>query len=130
MIQIDKSDHHQRGQQQPIDQRRRTETEIIKGQRKQQPRQGFDGWVTQRNGCVAGGTAASQKKITEDRDILIPADALTALRAGRRWRYNRLGGGDSADADIQKGADDRAKDKGGSEKEIKLKGHRLDTFLT
>ena len=47
--------------------------------------------VAQADGCCAGGTFTPQKKITQNRNVFIPADLMVTLEAAGAWHHQVKG---------------------------------------
>ena len=83
---------------------------LMKEQEGQQPVQRLYQRVAPGDGRMAGAAFCPQEEKADDRDIVIPADLVAALRAGRGGEDNRFLLRQPADADVEKRADDRAED--------------------
>jgi hypothetical protein len=82
------------------------------------PGQGFHQRIAGADRHGTAGTAAAKEEPTEDRDVLIPEDRLTAIWAARGGTDDGEPFGNAINADIEKGADYAAEQKC---KQIKIK---------
>ena len=105
MVDIDEGDHQQRGNQDEIDQCRQSVAVLQSAGYGKEAAEHFDNRISDGYARVAAAAPPTQDKVTEQRDIVVPADDGAAGRAGRCRTDNRFPGGNAVDADIQETAD-------------------------
>ena len=112
VVKVDEGDNHKAGAEDKQGKKRERQAELEKKQQGQQPVQSLDQRIAPGDGRMAGAALCPEDKKTDERDIVIPADLVAAHRAGRRRKDNRLILRQTADADVEKRADNRAEDEG------------------
>ena len=105
MVDIDKSDHKQHGNQDEIDQCGQAETELHPAGHGKQAAEQLDDRVSDGYPGAATAAAPAQDEVADQRDVIVPADSGAACRAGRSRADDGFSSGQAIDTDIQETAD-------------------------
>jgi hypothetical protein len=112
VLQVDEGDHHQGRAEQKQDQKRKRRPESEKKRQCQQAVKQFDQRILDGYVLTAAAAFPAQQQVTDQGDVVIPADAVITVGTMGGRRDNRFPLGQAADADIEKRADNHAENQG------------------